>query len=375
MWAEGSGATMDWLLDMVEPTGAGVSIYQFPPSAAFDNKNEYYPQYFATHVFGMKNNVIPSMLDAAVKKGLTLYPENRAIRLVRAGRGRVTGLIAHSPGGEYVRFEATKGIILCTGDYSNNTEMMAKYCPQCAYLPAMITTSSGDGHQMAMWVGAVMEPAPHAPIDHAHTEVGNYPFLQVNIKGERFQNEDVTGQCNTNAWERQPGKSAWQVFDAKYLDEVPRMGIGHGKWDFSEEMYRNINSKFLTADTIEGLGLKMGIPVDVFYTTVKRYNELARLGKDLDFGKRPDRLTTIEKPPYYACKSRYALLAVMGGLNVNARLQALDKDWDVIPGLYLAGNTVGNRVAVGSATLVPGLRLVMALHHGRVAGINAATLG
>jgi fumarate reductase flavoprotein subunit len=118
----------------------------------------------------------------------------------------------------------------------------------------------------------------------------------------------------------------------------------------------------------------MELPVDVFTATVARYNELARLGKDLDFGKRPDRLTTIEKPPFYAGKGFYGLLTVMGGLNLNTRMQALDRDWEVIPGLYLAGNTMGNRFAVDYPTLAPGLSHGMALHFGRIAGKNAATL-
>ena len=118
----------------------------------------------------------------------------------------------------------------------------------------------------------------------------------------------------------------------------------------------------------------MEVPVETFKATVARYNELARMGKDLDFGKRPDRLTTIEKPPYYASQGGYALLIVMGGLNVNPRLQALDRDWEVIPGLYLAGSTMGNRFAVDYPTIVPGLSNGMALHFGRVVGQNAVTL-
>jgi hypothetical protein len=64
----------------------------------------------------------------------------------------------------------------------------------------------------------------------------------------------------------------------------------------------------------------------------------------------------------------------MGGLNQNTRLQALDKDWKVIPGLYLAGNTMGNRFAVDYPTIVPGISHGMALHFGRVAGQNAVNL-
>ena len=298
------------------------------------------------------------------------------IKLLRKGRRRVTGVVAQNAKGDYIQFNAKKAVVLCTGDYSYNSEMMAKYCPQAAYMPSMLHTSTGDGHQMAMWIGAVMEPAPHAPISHGFVgSMGNAAFLQVNLKGERFHNEDVPGQSWTNAIERQPGKAAWQVFDSKYPEEVPYMGIGHGKIiEVTDEIRQLVEKHSVVANTIEELAKKMRVPVETFKAMVARYNELARLGKDLDFGKRPDRLTTIDKPPYYAGKGRYALLCVMGGLNVNTKLQALDKDWKVIPGLYLAGNTVGNRFAVDYPTICPGISHGMALHFGRVAGMNAASL-
>jgi fumarate reductase flavoprotein subunit len=152
------------------------------------------------------------------------------------------------------------------------------------------------------------------------------------------------------------------------------MGIGHGKIiEVTDEIRQQVEKQSVMANTIEELAEKMKVPIATFKATVARYNELARLGKDLDFGKRPDRLTTIEKPPYYAGKGRYALLVVNGGLNVNTRLQALDKDWKVIPGLYLAGNTMGNRFAIDYPTMVPGISHGMALHYGRIAGLNAAT--
>ena len=117
----------------------------------------------------------------------------------------------------------------------------------------------------------------------------------------------------------------------------------------------------------------MAVPAGALKATVARYNELARLGKDLDFGKRADRLTTIDRPPYYASKGFYLLLAVMGGLNINTKLQALDKDWQAIPGLYLAGNTMGNRFSGDYPTMCPGLSHGMAIHFGRIAGLNAVS--
>jgi len=375
LWAEGSGASMDWLLDMTEAAGLKVEMGSYPPPANFNNADEYYPQYLATHHFGLRNKVVQTILEAAVKKGLKVYTFTRAKQLSRTGKSRVTGLIAQDKEGRYIRFQAKKAVILCTGDYGSNAEMMAKYCPQAAYLPSLKPTSTGEGHQMAMWVGAMMEEGPHAPMSHAFaSEAGNYPFLQVNLRGQRFQNEDVPGQSYTNAWERQPGRTAWQVFDSKYVEQSKTMGIGHAKIPLTPETVKNLEKQLLQAATIDELGAKMGLPVSIFKATVQRYNELAHLGKDLDFAKRPDRLFPIETPPFYAGKGRYALLCVMGGLNLNTKLQALDKEWEVIPGLYLAGNTMGNRFAVDYPTIVPGISLGMALHYGKTAGHNAATL-
>jgi len=82
-------------------------------------------------------------------------------------------------------------------------------------------------------------------------------------------------------------------------------------------------------------------------------------------------LSPIDKPPYYAGKSGYSLLTVLGGLNINDKLQPLDNNWEVIPGIYLAGNTMGNRFAVDYPTMCPGLSHGMSIHFGRIAGLNA----
>jgi fumarate reductase flavoprotein subunit len=378
MWAEGSGQTADWLMEMTDAAGLDVIVCQYPPPPAFNNSTEYYPQYSVTHQFHSERLVALCLLDNALKKGVAVYYKTRAKQLIRKGKGRatgrVTGVICQNAVGEYIRYNATKAVVLCTGDYANNSQMMAKYCPQSAYLPSNMPTSTGDGHIMAMWIGAVMEQGPHSPMTHGPAgPLLTSAFLQVNLLGERFQNEDVPIQSYVNAVERQPGKTAWQVFDSRYPEEIPLLGIGLGKILVATEKIRQDTAKIsITADTIEELAVKMKLPVETFKATIKRYNELARLGKDLDFGKRPDRMFPVDKPPYYAGKGGYYLLAVMGGLNVNPALQALDKDWKAIPGLYLAGNTMGRRFAGDYTTMCPGLSHGMAIHFGRVAGLNAA---
>jgi len=375
MWAEGSGKTADWLMDMTDAAGIEVIMKQYPPPPAFNNAKEYYPQYQVTHHYRNELPVAKCLMDNALKKGVAAYFRTRAKQMLRKRKGRVTGVIAQNAAGEYLQFNAAKAVILCTGDYGNNAEMMAKYCPQASYLAPMIATSTGDGHMMAIWIGAVLEPGPHTPMIHGPAgPLLSSAFLQVNLLGERFQNEDVPIQSNVNAVERQPGKVAWQVFDSKYPEELPRHGIGLGKIIVATEKIRQEVAKTaLTADSIEELAAKMKLPVETLKATIKRYNRLARLKKDLDFGKRPDRLSPIDRPPYYAGKSGYSLLTVLGGLNINRKLQPLDKDWKVIPGIYLAGNTMGGRFAGDYPTMCPGLSHGMAIHFGRIAGLNAVS--
>jgi len=378
MWANDSGSSMDWLMGMIEAAGCDkVYISQFPPPPGWDNAREYYPQYLATHKFS-ERQAVKVLMDNAVKKGVVVQFKMRARQLIRKDNGRVTGVIARDWEGNYRRYIASKGVILCTGDYGHNAEMIAKYYPHNPGLLTRHMTATGDGHMMGLWVGAVIEKGPHALIMHQSPgPTGTNAFLQVNLLGERFENEDVPGQSYANQVERQPSGNSWQVYDSKFKEQIPAMGIGHGN------MYDprgNIDIGFsmgpppLVADTMEELAAKMEIPKETFLATVKRYNELAHLGKDLDFGKRPDRFFPVENPPFYAGPgARGGFLAIMGGLNVNTKMQALDKNWQPIPGLYVAGNTMGNRFAVDYPTMVPGLCNGMALHFGRVAGRNAAT--
>ncbi len=195
----------------------------------------------------------------------------------------------------------------------------------------------------------------------------------MNICGERFENEDVPAQSCANALVRQPGKRVWQVFDGKWEKELSRMGVGLGTYSEATDMARaKVEAEALKADTIEELARKMEVPVKTFKATIDRMNYLTRLGKDLDFGKRPDRMFTIEKPPFYAGIIQQHILVVLGGLICNPKFQPLDADNRVIPGLYLAGNTVGRRFAVDYPTMCQGLSHGFAWTSGRLVGLDAA---
>ena len=106
---------------------------------------------------------------------------------------------------------------------------------------------------------------------------------------------------------------------------------------------------------------------------MERYNELAEQGRDDDFGKRADRLYPIVEPPFYGTKMEGAFAFCMThGVLADADCHALDEDHNIIPGLYVAGNTMGCRFAQDYPTTIMGASHGMAVTFGRLAGINAA---
>lgn len=101
-----------------------------------------------------------------------------------------------------------------------------------------------------------------------------------------------------------------------------------------------------TTDTLEELAGLIGIDPAAMQASVDRYNELVEAGVDEDFHKQADFLFPVVEPPFYACKVGVALLAIVGGLKINNKLQVLDANRQPIEGLYATGNVSGDLYAV-----------------------------
>jgi fumarate reductase flavoprotein subunit len=386
LYFEESGETVDWLKDMALAAGltpADGGTFTVP-----------------TLGFGM-TGVAQFLVSAAEERGVDVRFETPALQLVSSGDGRITGVIAQNSDGDYIQCDANKGVVLCTGGYGCNPEMVEKYIPLlkdgyfCNYKPVPYEaepdvpmpsgTATGDGIKMGLWVGAAVDEIPHAAntfdqwiVDRPEfneESLTRQAWLTVNLFGERFVNEDTEKNYQANAFLMQPGKRAWVVFDSKWPEDAEAMNMQacemmmppfHDPEQVQNLIDRNI---IKSADTVGELAEEMDLPLETFKATVERYNELARLGEDLDFGKRPECLTTIEKPPLHACKVGTALLVTGGGVKTNTKLQVLDTDHKVIPGLYAAGNDAGGFFAkdwYGSTSIG------RAATWGRLAGTYAA---
>ena len=412
-YARKSGACFDWLYDIAKAQGLEALLWDGY------YKGPDYTEYPVTHIFykeGMLEEtvnftfyqgsgvgdvygnavLVPALYDAIAANGGEIRWETKSERLVRDGEGPVTGAIVSTPEG-MVQINA-KSVVIASGDYAADDEMFQYYAPMTAYaMDARYYNppdcDTGDMHKQAIWVGGAMQRSePHAAVMHLDFGAASYGFLHVNWEGKRFKNEDVNTQSKSVTKALQTQKEAWTIYDANGLKAVKQQmdaGLGGGlQWgqltqpvggEYNLEaqeivLQGEIESGLTqTADTLEELAGLMGVPAENFVATVERYNELCDLGKDLDFGKRPEVMAKVVEPPFYAGKLEADLLTMCGGLRTDLETHVLDANDQPIEGLYVCGSAAGDFFGAGDyPTYVPGIGHGRCVTFGRMAGINAA---
>ncbi len=371
-----SGEAMDWLMDKTERHGIGAYLY------GGIYRGEYYKEFPGAHIFDCAaDGIVRMMIDEARNYGASVHFSTAACCLEQDADGNVIGVIARNPEGRYIRFRAAKGVVLATGDIVGNREMMEDLCPiglranNCLNEHAWLET--GDGHKMGIWAGGELQDGPLPCSIHMMAySLFVMHFLNVDRKGRRFGNEDswTQGRC-VSIIRRDPAHPwAYLIMDSRWEQQARdtlRYGGGIG-WDFvfrewgsDEELTCAVAKHTLetaleegksawSAESIAELALKAGIPAEELEKTVARYNELAVKGHDDDYGKRPEFLAPICKPPYYAMKIGGSLLTVFGGLNVDRHINVVRPDKSPIKGLYAIGNVMGGLYAVDYPLLLPG---------------------
>ena len=419
-WIANSGPDLDWYIGTAEhelltsdhdtptdPEKPYVFPERCPVNENYNWREENYPCFPGmVHLLPDHGWAMHGTLEAAQAAGAEARFNTKGEQLIKDG-DRVVGVYASDEDGNVIRINAAKGVVLSCGDMSSDTEMLTYYAPQATKYACFFSTmdkdgnpvNTGDGHKMAMWAGAVMEDGPYAPMTHSlgTNSIGIDPYLMVNQDGKRFANEDVGAQELQNAIKRQKGGVAYQIFDSKWKEQLSAMpqcfgGVTHYIPPEQEDQYAHAINHFaagyasdsyfqgeveagsiIPGDTIEDLAAAVGIPADALKATVERYNELAHAGKDTDFAKTSTRLFPVENPPYYIVPfGDSGMLVLIGGIDCDAECRALDAEKNPVPGLFVAGNTMGGRFLVDYPVTVAGASHSMAMSFGRLAGRNAA---
>lgn len=433
-WAHNIGDAFDWWVEAnpdlyyAETTRSAIPDESadnfiipifYPLPEHYDWKQERFPCYPTSVEFKPDQHVtVEANMQKAIDTGNVQTFYGCFVEKLIMENGRCVGLYARDAAtGEYIKCNASKGVILSTGDYSQNTKMLKHFCPevienniQCLFTNVDVEgnfTNQGDGIQLGMWAGAQVQQS-HAPMIHhmgggadlaGVGVMGNAGFLNLDLNGKRFMNEDLPGQQLENQIELQKNRESWQIFDSNWPEQLPYMPAAHGGACYYEDYasedegpknnttYRNYKSPYqleaavadgraVKADTLEELVAKI-YPDDTAaqqtaLDSIQRYNELAKVGYDEDFHKPASRMWAVENGPFYADKFTTALLLVcIGGLESDKDCHTFDADRNVIPGLYVAGNIQGNRFATEYPIGLKGVSHSMAMYYGYVAGKNA----
>ena len=433
-WAHNIGDAFDWWVEAnpdlyyAETTRSAIPDESadnfiipifYPLPEHYDWKQERFPCYPTSVEFKPDQHVtVEANMQKAIDTGNVQTFYGCFVEKLIMENGRCVGLYGRDAAtGEYIKCNASKGVILSTGDYSQNTKMLKHFCPevienniQCLFTNVDVEgnfTNQGDGIQLGMWAGAQVQQS-HAPMIHhmgggadlaGVGVMGNAGFLNLDLNGKRFMNEDLPGQQLENQIELQKNRESWQIFDSNWPEQLPYMPAAHGGACYYEDYasedegpknnttYRNYKSPYqleaavadgraVKADTLEELVAKI-YPDDpaaqqTALDSIQRYNELAKAGYDEDFHKPASRMWAVENGPFYADKFTTALLLVcIGGLESDEDCHTFDADRNVIPGLYVAGNIQGNRFATEYPIGLKGVSHSMAMYYGYVAGKNA----
>ncbi|UWG96617.1 FAD-dependent oxidoreductase [Dehalobacter sp. DCM] len=392
-----SGPCADWLCDIATEQGIEIEARKYPKDIGTgigsSHKQVVYDLLF--HPNGEKTVVEMMVNKIKMLGGVDMRFETPAVQLLRKGQGRVTGVIAKDKEGNYLQFNASKGVILCSGGYEWDPEMMEKYAGLAVYAASISYENhcnTGDGQKMGMWIGALMDEAPNCVLYedgggyhlenplHYGVGVARQPWLGINIFGERTNNEDIVWPLIGISDIMKPGHMKYSVWDEKWRDDakVEVMGNAHSIYsDFhgttkevTEEKIRS--GAILSANTLEELARKMQVPYETFKVTVDRYNQCCADGIDYDFGKPKYYLKPIDKPPYYAAKMGAAILVTLGGLKINTKMEVLDSEYKPITGFYAAGNASGNFFFNDYPENIPGLSHTRGFTFGYLAAKNAA---
>ncbi len=320
------------------------------------------------------------------------------VKLEKNDVGRVTGVIAqNTESGKYIRINAAQGILLATGGYPFNSQMMEALDP----LASAVTTSNvawptdtGDGIKAAKWIGAAMqaEAAPMLfdrgivapgvdagyvtlgtgdkvfPATEGQFNLGSQPFMKVNRNGLRFTDESGTYDHMPYAAYNQPGHVYASIFDANMPEDVQRfhtLGCSAGTRKNPEGQLKSFDRQVekgnaFKADTLEELADKMGFvgqAKENFLNSCARYNELYEKQEDVDFGKQAYRLSALKKAPFYGFWMGACLLTTEQGILCNENAAVLDEQGQPMPGLYVCGDCAGGFFVNNYPCLMPGIAM------------------
>jgi 3-oxo-5alpha-steroid 4-dehydrogenase len=264
--------------------------------------------------------------------------------------------------GEERNVRANKGVVIATGGFGNNPEMVEKYCPDFGNETiGKLGTGfiQGVGHELGASAGGAFEH-----MDGYFITSPFYPpesllkAILVNKNGRRFVAEDSYHSRSTAACMKQPDRIAYLICDSAIFErcEFPHELVD--AWETIEEMEAGLN-----------------LPAGSLVKTLGDFNKHAAQGEDPEFHKHKKWIQPLTTGPFAVINCTFGTSPIMGftlgGLKTTERGEVLDASDQPIPGLYAAGACASN-LAYDSMGYSTGTCIGESTFFGRQCGIYAA---
>jgi fumarate reductase flavoprotein subunit len=378
----------------------------------------------ATNDYGLAAVHVPTDMMASIQKALIKEAKELGVKsMVRTSgqkirlddQGQVRGVVAVKEDGAEFEIE-TKSAVIATGGFGSNQELVKKYCPD--YYEGMHLDNwpgheahSGDGLIMAEAIGAAI--ADWIPIYHrgGGGSLGGTPWkpviprsmpqrmIWVNKKGQRFADEFYCGsmegnRAGGNTLFMQPDHVSYSLFA---YDLVLKMEAGGPGVEDKPEKHSKPGGgaivvpaqpvtglkktleeqaaagKLKVAGSLDELAEWIGCDPAVLKAEIATFNASCDKGRDEMFAKNPEYLVPLRTPPFYGIKGGGAGVGeTLGGIKVNGHMAVVDKQGDVIPGVFAAGVIADGHQGQTYCYEIGGCAVGFAVNSGRIAGESAA---
>lgn len=309
--------------------------------------------------------IVPVLEQNLTSRGIELLLRTTAEELILDSEGNVCGVKATDANGSVITVNA-KAVVLATGGFGSNMEMVTKYRPELeGYLSTNAPGILGQGIAIAVAAGAdvvdlekiQIHPTVQAETGALITEgLRGDGAILINQNGQRFYDEVSTRDKVSAAEIAQPGSSGWLIVDGRMTD--------------ASSVIQGYIRKGITVsgNTWEELAQAMGVPAQAFVETMTKWNGYVAEKYDPDFGR-----TSFAKPldqaPYYAIHVTPGIHHTMGGVVIDENTEVLNTSGKVIKGLYAAGEVTGG---VHGGNRLGGNAVADFVVFGRIAGRQAA---